>query len=71
MGSPRRRGGGDRFLLKLPGGGVSRRGRGRGAGRVSATNWGILWGGGANFFLFRGETSTKFFIYSSSFFAYS
>ena len=40
-GSPRRGGGGDRFLLKT-GGVVSRRGRGRGAGRVSAANWGIL-----------------------------
>ena len=31
--------------------GVSRRGRGRGAGRVSAPNWGFLGGGGPNIFL--------------------
>ena len=36
--------GGCRFLLKFQeGGGVFRRGRGRGAGKVSAANW---WGGG-------------------------
>ena len=44
-------GGGGRFLLKIPegGGGVSR--SGRGAGRVSAANWGF-WeqGGGAKYF---------------------
>ena len=41
----RREGGVVDFLLKIPeGGGVSRR-RGRGAGRVSAANWGF-WGGG-------------------------
>ena len=37
--------GGVDFLLKIPEGGVSRRGRGRGAGRVSASNWGFLGGG--------------------------
>ena len=39
-GSPRPRGGrgGVDFLLKIPEGVVSRRGRGRGAGRVSAPN---------------------------------
>ena len=46
-------GGGLEFLLKFPKGGgwVSMRGRGRGAGRVSAANWGI---GGLNIF-FRGQ----------------
>ena len=34
--------------------GVSRRGKGRRAGRVSAANWGIAGGGGANIFFFRG-----------------
>ena len=43
-------GGGGIFLLKIPGGGVSRRGRGRGAGRVSAVNWRIWGGGGAKYF---------------------
>ena len=46
-GSPRHQeGGGDPFFIENPkrgGGGVFR--RGRGAGRVSAVNWGI-WGGG-------------------------
>ena len=37
---------GDRLLIENP-----RRGRGRGAGRVSTANWGI-WGGGALNFLF-------------------
>ena len=37
--------GGGRFLLKIPGGG-SRGGEGRGAGRVSAAQWGIWRGGG-------------------------
>ena len=48
--------GGGRFLLEIPGGrgGFSRRGRGRGAGRVSATNWGIG-GGGAKYFLLGGR----------------
>ena len=51
-GSPRRQeGAGIVFYLKIPGGG--------GAGRVSAANWGIF-GGGANFFFFGAETSTKF-----------
>ena len=45
------------------GGGFSRRGKGRGAGRVSAANWGIfLGGGGLNFFFFGAEMSTKVFI---------
>ena len=39
-------GGGDRFLLKIPGEGGGKAGRGRAAGRVSAANWGIFWGGG-------------------------
>ena len=36
------------FILKIPGGraGFSRRRRSRGAGRVSAANWGIFLGGG-------------------------
>ena len=55
--APGEGGGVDQFLfLKIPGGGgVSRRGRSRGAGRVSAANWGIFGGGGANFFFFRGR----------------
>ena len=36
------------------GGEFSRRGRGRGAGRVSATNWG-MGGGGLNIFFVRGR----------------
>ena len=39
----------DRFKLKIPGvrgGGVFRKGRGQGAGRMSAANWGVLWWGG-------------------------
>ena len=39
-------GGGSVFLLKSPGRGGLQEGRGRGAGRVSAANWGIFWGGG-------------------------
>ena len=49
------------FLLKIPegGGGGFPGGRGgRGAGRVSAANWGM--GGGAKFFFFGAEMSTKF-----------
>ena len=35
-------------------------GWGRGAGRVSAANWGIFWGGGGlNIFVFGAEMSTK------------
>ena len=54
-GSPRRRqvGAGVGFLLKMPGGGgnsPTREGGGRGAGRVSAGNF----GGGAKFFFFSG-----------------
>ena len=46
---------GDRFLIENPrGGGVSARGRGRGAGRLSAANWFLFWGGGLNIF-FRGR----------------
>ena len=43
------RGMGDRFLLKIPGGGGgdSRTGVADGAGRVSAANWGISGGGGS------------------------
>ena len=53
-GSRGARGGGLAFFTENPRrGGVSRRGRGRGAGRVSASNWGI-WGGGLNIF-FRGR----------------
>ena len=51
-----RRGGGVGFLLKIPGGGVSRRGKGFPGGLFGA-NWGI-WGEGLNFF-FGAETSTK------------
>ena len=55
--------GGIVFVIENPrrGGGCSRRGRGRGAGRVSAANWGIFGGGGRerlNIF-FEAETSTK------------
>ena len=50
-GSPRRRGVGF-FLLKIPGGGVSRRGKGQGVGRASAANWGI--GGGSKYFFLSG-----------------
>ena len=46
--------GGVRFLLKIPGGRVSRRGGAEGAGRVSAANWGFGGGGGLNIF-FRGR----------------
>ena len=50
-------GGGARFFYENSRrGGVSRRGRGRGAGRVSAANWGR--GGGLTFF-FGAEMSTK------------
>ena len=45
-------GGGVRFFIENPRRGVPRRERGRGAGRVSAENWGIC-GGGLNIF-FRG-----------------
>ena len=46
--SPRRREGrGIGFLLKIPGrGGFLQDKRGRGAGRLSAANWGIFWRGG-------------------------
>ena len=37
--------GGSRFLIENPRRGVSRRGRARGARRVSAANWGIAGGG--------------------------
>ena len=47
-GSPRRQGAGGSVFIENPRrGGGSRSGRGRGAGRVSAANWGIL-GGGLN-----------------------
>ena len=41
-------GGGGLIFIEIPrrGGGFSRRGRGRGAGKVSAANWGIGGGGG-------------------------
>ena len=55
---------GDRFLMKIPGGG-GKAGRGRGAGR-SAANWGIWGGGGLNIF-FGAETSTKEFRYGKKF----
>ena len=49
------RGGGIGFLLQIPGGGGVSGGRGgRGAGRVSAANWGI-WGGGGPKYFFRGR----------------
>ena len=51
-------GGGIHHLLKIPGGVGSR--RGRGAGRVSAANWGLWGGGGANFFFFRGRNVQVF-----------
>ena len=65
-------GGGDRFFFwKIPGGGGAfQDGRGRGAGRVSASNSGIFGGGGLNIFVFWGgpkyfcfeaEMSTKLF----------
>ena len=42
------------------GGGIfSRRGRGRGAGKVSAANWGLPGGGGQNIFFFGSEMSSK------------
>ena len=50
-GSSRRRGGGGGgqvFIENPRRGGEA--GRGRGAGRVSAANWGIFWGGGLIFF---------------------
>ena len=48
----RREGGGCRFFIENPrGGGGSR--RGRGAGRVSAANWGS-WGGGGTKYFFSG-----------------
>ena len=42
---PGRGGGGAIFKLKIPEGGLPE-GRGRGAGRVSAANWGFFGGGG-------------------------
>ena len=53
-GSPRRREGRGRFFIEKArrGGGLSRRGKGRGAGRVSAANWGIFWGGGGGLNIF-------------------
>ena len=39
--------------------GGGKAGRGRGAGRVSAANWGIWGGGGLIFFFFGAEISTK------------
>ena len=61
-------GGGDGFIENpRGGGGVSRRGKGRGAGRVSAANWGIFLGGeGYFFFFFRAERSTKLEIHMTS-----
>ena len=60
---------GGRFLLEIPGGGGGlspRRGRGRGAGRVSAANWGF-WGGrgggglrGANYFFSEPKCPPRF-----------
>ena len=46
-------GGGCSILIETPREGVSRRERGRGAGRVSAANWGI-WGGGGGLNIFFG-----------------
>ena len=43
-------GGGGSIFYENPSRGVSRRDRGRPAGRVSAANWGIGGGGGLNFF---------------------
>ena len=42
------------FHLKIPGGG-GKAGRGRGAGRVPAANWGILGGRGGAKYFFRGR----------------
>ena len=39
-------GGGNRFCIENPMRGVGFQERGRGAGRVSVANWGILGGGG-------------------------
>ena len=44
-------GGGSRFFIENPRRGVSRRERGRAAGRVSAANWEFGEGGGLNIFL--------------------
>ena len=44
-GSPRHSGGGGSVFIQNPTRGGVSRGRGRGAGRVNAANWGI-WGGG-------------------------
>ena len=51
--------GGSVFFINLRRGGLQRRGRGQGAGRVSAANWGILGGGGK--FFFGAEMSAKTF----------
>ena len=48
---------GDRFLIENPRRGGLQRRRGRGAGRVSAANWGIF--GGGQIFFFGAEMSTK------------
>ena len=61
--SSRRQEGGDRFFFFCPRRGGLQDGRGRGAGRVSAANWGVFfWGGGGAlifFFFFGAEMSTK------------
>ena len=56
--SEARGGGGGPIFIGNPKRGVFRRERGRGAGRVSAANWGIG-GGGLNIFL-GAEMSTKY-----------
>ena len=47
--------GGLDFFIENPRRGFSRRGRGRGAGKVSAANWGIWGGGGGLNIFFRGR----------------
>ena len=64
MGSPRCRGGGSVFLLKVPGKGRSP--GADGAGRVSAANRGIWGGGGVDIFS-GAEMSTKFFFSRKAF----
>ena len=52
-------GGGSRFLIENPRRGGLQEGRGGGAGRVSAANFWELGGGGAKYFFFGAEMSTK------------
>ena len=59
--SPRRHGGEGSIFIENHRRGVSERERGRGAGRVSAANWGFG-GGGLNIF-FGAEMSTKVLVF--------